>query len=814
MRRKSSGLLNQSVQPLEESMNDNNQCGLYASTGQSVPLTAVHISGVLLGNTARITVAQTYRNASSGPVEAVYTFPLATGASVCAFEATVGDRQVAGQVMESEEAFERYDDAMADGHGAFLLDQQRPNIFTASVGNLEVGQEATVAISYVCKLEQDGPAVRFVLPTTIAPRYSPSTAAEVGQSDSEKVNPPKAAQVPYAFTVELDVRMLSSIASIESPSHAIRAELKDGSAKVTLASRDATMDRDFVLLVEERSPNQPGAALEERDGEYFAMVRMLPALDEIPAAGPQEIHFVLDCSGSMGGTSIGEAVRALELCVRALSEGDRFNIIPFGSTYRMLWPEPQEYSQETLDAAVEYVRACAANMGGTEILTPLEHILGQPVQDGVLRKVLLLTDGQVSNEADVIRLAQTHRDHTTVFTFGIGAGASEHLVRGIARASGGLAEFIYPGERIEPKVLRTFGRVRAPSLPEPRVSWTEQVELAPARLPRLYPSDVLTVFARSSTAFEGELQLTAGERSWSVDMNSFATVTTTAISTLWARHRIQDLENEVTRRGSNQRRSEGGDNPKKERVIELSKRFGVLCGHTSFVAVDIRSDADRTKDQAELRVVPIALTNGWGSGRRNPMSAQMARGAMVGAAPPRPMAAQPKSRGAFGRSRAVTPSAMPPQAMGPPVMATSAMAPRMDVMMDESSPAAGVQAEGEQRKSLRSIFKKASAPRRSPVAESAASISDPLYDVLLTQRANGSFTFGTELERLIGETNFAGLESSLGSAPDELIATAAVVHWLTTRASARRSEWATAVSKAEGWLTKQATFDVTCLLKT
>ena len=38
------------------------------------------------------------------------------------------------------------------------------------------------------------------------------------------------------------------------------------------------------------------------------------------------------------------------------------------------------------------------------------------------------------------------------FSFGIGSGASTHLVKGIAQAGMGTSEFITSGERMQPKV--------------------------------------------------------------------------------------------------------------------------------------------------------------------------------------------------------------------------------------------------------------------------------------------------------------------------------------------------------------------------
>ena len=42
-----------------------------------------------------------------------------------------------------------------------------------------------------------------------------------------------------------------------------------------------------------------------------------------------DIIFVLDCSGSMEGSSIAQAKKSLEILIRALSPGQIFNIYRF-----------------------------------------------------------------------------------------------------------------------------------------------------------------------------------------------------------------------------------------------------------------------------------------------------------------------------------------------------------------------------------------------------------------------------------------------------------------------------------------------------
>ena len=108
---------------------------------------------------------------------------------------------------------------------------------------------------------------------------------------------------------------------------------------------------------------------------------------------------------------------------------------------------------------------------GTEILPALQFVLEQPCLEGRIRQVVVLTDGQVTNTDAVLALVSKHAAHNRVFALGIGAGASQHLVNGIARAGGGSTEFIHPGERIEPKVVRLLGRLLSPALTDVAVSW-------------------------------------------------------------------------------------------------------------------------------------------------------------------------------------------------------------------------------------------------------------------------------------------------------------------------------------------------------
>ncbi|MEX1094736.1 MAG: VIT domain-containing protein, partial [Planctomycetales bacterium] len=139
------------------------------------PLQRTDVDVRISGHFTRVKVAQRYRNPYKHKIEAVYTFPLGHRAAVDRMTMTVGDRVVQGEVKERFQARRIYEAARNQGHVAALLEQERPNIFTQSVANIEAGAEVLVEISYVETLQSIDGEYRFDFPMVVAPRYIPGT---------------------------------------------------------------------------------------------------------------------------------------------------------------------------------------------------------------------------------------------------------------------------------------------------------------------------------------------------------------------------------------------------------------------------------------------------------------------------------------------------------------------------------------------------------------------------------------------------------------------------------------------------------------
>src|SRR5262249_50559497 len=214
-------------------------------------------------------------------------------------EALVDGARIVGKVEGREEAFEKYDDALAAGHGAYLLDQEKPDVFTASLGNIPPGKEVAVRITTVSELPLEGDDVRFVVPTTVSPRYAPAKdRVGVGRPPAEAGNPPLAWSVPYGLTLTVDVEMTAPVKAAEAPSHPVSVEIDGGRARIRLAEREAALDADFVLNVRLAETHAPMARVEcAPDGRLYAQLAFSPRFDT--AESRNEVVFLLDRSGSM-----------------------------------------------------------------------------------------------------------------------------------------------------------------------------------------------------------------------------------------------------------------------------------------------------------------------------------------------------------------------------------------------------------------------------------------------------------------------------------------------------------------------------------
>ncbi|CAF3818438.1 unnamed protein product [Rotaria sp. Silwood1] len=399
----------------------------------SVPLKQIHVDAHLRSFAADVTLTQVFQNDESVPIEAVYCFPVEENAAIYAFIARIdNEREIVAELKEKKIAQQEYTQALAQGHGAYLFEQDESSndIFIVNVGALKSGSECCITISYVSELDllhcDEKPTIRFVIPTTIAPRYSPTESSIVspGRTQAKYVQ-----SAPYTIEFVCQVDKLDQhVVCISSPSHPITIDLNNEELfRVTFSQQTAQLDRDIIVDIELSQARTNTITAIEKGALMVSFMPNEGDYQRVSSKGMNEFLFVIDCSGSMENDSkIGLARKAMLLFLKSLPVKCRFNIIRFGSEFLPLFNDQvtREYNETNMNEAEVLIQSMRADLGGTELLEPLMWLKKNNPPVGFFRQVFLLTDGEISNVDQVINLCGEMATFTRIFSFGLGHSAS------------------------------------------------------------------------------------------------------------------------------------------------------------------------------------------------------------------------------------------------------------------------------------------------------------------------------------------------------------------------------------------------------
>lgn len=591
-----------------------------------VPLLHTDVAIEVRGLVATATVTQQYANSSTTPIEAVYTFPLPHDAAVYDLEIRMGDRLIRSQIRERAEAKRVYEAAKSQGKRAALLEEERPNIFTASVANIMPGDRIDVRLRYVEPLRWEDGSIRLVFPMVVGPRYIPGTEA-IGSSgtgwaqdtnavpDASRItpiirNPDNRSGHDISVAVDLDPGF--KVSSIHCVSHAIHVQQSaDGGARVELAAASTIPNKDFVLEIKQAETQHPSSALflsAKGSGDTHFLLAAYPPTVQPKVRTPLEMFYMIDVSGSMEGTSISQAREALLNALERLMPSDRFAILAFNHQYQEFAAEPLPATTENLAAARRYVRSLQAG-GGTEMLPALVHLMGKAQSPGYLRHIILLTDGDLGNEEAIFAALDRDLGDARLYTVAIGSAPNLFLATKMAQFGRGTFTQISDNSETREKMGHLFDTIESPVLTDLKLSFdgVEAVDIYPKRLPDLFLRQPLLVYGRISKGRVGKVRLSAraGDEPYETTLTFNASKATfhPGITTLWARQRAEDLMDDW------RHADESGQKEIRALVIRHAIEYRLVTQFTSLVAVE--QSIVNSGGQSTAVPVPTELPAGW-----------------------------------------------------------------------------------------------------------------------------------------------------------------------------------------------------------
>lgn len=566
----------------------------------------MNITGII----NRVKISQIFKNKEDFWTEGKYLFPLPTNASVDSLKMRIGDSIIEGEIQLKEVAQKIYESAKQEGKKATLVEQERPNLFTAKVSNIPPKGEIEVIIEYQQKVKYDNKRYSVLLPLVAAQRYFPSTTKVTGMLINPKdlnlmqtvEDPNNPISRPVNIEISLDAGF--EVEKIESPYHTIKHTKNDQSYTISLIdSIEADKEFELVWFAKQTKEIQTTLYTQNKDEKEFGLLLVTPPNKiylENQKKVKREVVFVVDKSGSMGGTSIVQAKQALQLAIQRLNPQDKFNIITYSDNYNTLFLKSQHAVKLSLALAEDFVNNIEAE-GGTEALEAIEYGLTSVSDDSgeYLRQVIFITDGELSNEQEIFQAIQKNLGNSKLFAISIGSAPNRFFLE--KAASYGKGTHISIGNLFEvtDKMVEFFNKIENPSLSDIKI---DGIDLQISDL--YYGESIYYSFVAKSLPKEINLSGNINGKPYSKRLKLEEKTEASGIDKLWAKDNIEKLMqlyyvSNLT-----------GQETIQTYVEKLALTHHLVSQFTSLVAVD-KTPARDKKQILKLQQVQTKIPQGW-----------------------------------------------------------------------------------------------------------------------------------------------------------------------------------------------------------
>lgn len=600
------------------------------------PLKHTNVKAEVSGYLASTIVTQSFTNPFTEVIEAVYTFPLPGDGAINDFVMQIGERRIRGIVRPREEAEHIYAEARSRGHTASLMTQERPNIFTQSVANIEVGGAVDIEVTYFQTLGFEDGRYTYYFPMVVGPRYiagTPDKEAAAGESptgnpdetpvggqgtspdtdrvdDASKITPPLLPEGmrsghDISLTLDIDAGLAIDPDTLESIFHKVHVEhIDDTRIAVALTDEDAILNRDFVFNWGFDNDETVGGVIAHNSGNggYFTLM-LQPQLDPADKdVTPREVTFLVDVSGSMRGVPMDASKDVIRRSLDTLRPDDKFNIVYFASGNGQVFDEPAPNTPENIEKAKEFLKKTRAG-GGTKMLEGLQRALDAEHDPACLQMYVFLTDGMIGGEAEIHRLCKEYSDRARFFAFGIHSSPNRHLIDGIGEHGRGKVHYCYTNrdKQMGKRAAKAFySMIDSPVLCDIDIDWNGlPVKDVYGDANDLFAGQPIQLTGRYEGSSEGTIYINGRVGANYITIPVHVTLPAReerheCLGAVWARTRISHLEKGLL------------SNP--DDITNLAVEFNLMSKFTSFVAVD---ESRIVGDGTPLKVMqPVELPEG------------------------------------------------------------------------------------------------------------------------------------------------------------------------------------------------------------
>jgi Ca-activated chloride channel family protein len=547
-----------------------------------------HVNVVINNGFAMTEVRQTFFNANSEDLEAIYSFPLPKSASLSEVTITVGEREIQGEVLAKQKARQIYADEKSRGNETGLAEKNEFYTFEFKVHPVPANDETKIRFLYYQPLNIDTGIGRYLYP------LEDGGTDEAGMS-FWTTN----AKVENTFSLNLELKSAYPVQDVRMPVFEAAAQinsLAEDHYNVQMQLADMSLNRDFIFYyrLQDELPGRVDV-IPYRDNTAapgtFMMV-ITPGVDLKPLANGVDYCFVLDVSGSMQ-SKMGTFKHGVMKAMEKLKSGDRFRIVTFSSQAAELTSDWLPVSDASMIKAREMIESLSAG-GSTNVYAGLSLAL-KHLDDDRAANIILVTDGVtntgVVNPEEFYKLLQ--QVDVRIFGFLLGNSSNWPLMQTITQTTGGFYDTISNADDIMGKLLLADSKINYEALlnAEVKISGVKVFDMTDDSFKKVYRGQQLVFFGKYEKGGNARVtlkaNLTGEDKTYTTDfLFPDRNGDNPELERLWALATIEKIE--AMERIGTMPVSESQD-----AIKDLGLAYQIVTDYTSMVVLSDTAFADR-----------------------------------------------------------------------------------------------------------------------------------------------------------------------------------------------------------------------------
>ena len=459
-------------------------------------------------------LTQYFINSLDDPIELIVSFPIKEEISLNKFIIQIGDKKVTSKVMEKREAEEKYDESISSGNTGFLGEYDyEEKSYSINVGNINPKEKVKLKAFFIQNIGTQDMSYEFIImekyPTfhykelnkesarnkIIKANFKIETQSKItrliapffdemaqNQSTYEVDFSEDYKKAEITYVKNPDDQKNKDIDEIHGEDYGYPGKVNEPTFLTTFSILFRTENINKPILYYQFNPELNEASYSINYVYSSEELRSIPIpkkpdLDNTISyyskyenslinESPGLFVFLIDQSGSMSGKSIELVKQGLLLLIQSLPPNSYFQLIGFGSTFKKYNEEAVEYNKENVENIIDIINSLDANMGGTNINSPLESIYSDRSYSKInlSKHIFLLTDGQVNDREGCVNLITANSNKFRMHAFGIGNAFDKYFIERSGKLGKGSSFFIEDVEEISSVIISALNKCIRPYL--------------------------------------------------------------------------------------------------------------------------------------------------------------------------------------------------------------------------------------------------------------------------------------------------------------------------------------------------------------